>query len=339
MLIRSLATGSEIHNFLLPDCRAVPGEALSLHRANFANESLVAKFFDRRSAPRPPIRERIAVATRGFAKTRPPIAGVPRECASVERVAGEVPSTQQGASTNLGPMKAAQTTANWRRAAHAAGLSLGLHLVAGLAMWLVLRHGLETNSDLTSRLRFVVEHEWLWMTAWLSWYLAALSFLYFIVSLAYAHETHDSLAVVPLRIAVLLAAAGIVPDLSAEAIEMGVLPKVAAAALDSAAVAGDLPERASDFLTLHRVAVMLTGFLANGLYSLAASILTWTARTQYPRWVTVAGIGVGLAGAWLSAAALVDSPRGMMWSNVVLVPCILAWLTGVAITAQRRSEV
>ena len=248
-----------------------------------------------------------------------------------------VPSTRCLASTNLLPMNAAHETANWRRAARAAWLSLGLHLVAGLAMLFVLRDGLETNQDVTSRLRFIVEHERLWIAAWLSWNLAALSFLYFIVSLAYAHETHDSLAAVPLRIVVLLAVAGIVPDLSAEAIEMGVLPSVAASALASSNSAENQRAHTNDFLTLHRVAVMLTGFLANGLYSLAASILTWTARARYARWITIAGIGVGVSGAWLSAAALADSPRGLLWSNAALVPCILAWLTGVALTAHRRS--
>jgi hypothetical protein len=82
---------------------------------------------------------------------------------------------------------------------------------------------------------------------------------------------------------------------------------------------------------MHRLAVLLSGYLANGLYSVTALMLTYSARYKYPRTVSVAGMLVGISGLALSAAALADSASGMFWCNVVLVPAILAWLAGVAL--------
>jgi len=82
---------------------------------------------------------------------------------------------------------------------------------------------------------------------------------------------------------------------------------------------------------LHRVAVMLSGYVANGLYSVTALILVWGARHAYPAWVSTIGLAVGVFGIALSVAALLDSVGGMFWTNVFLVPCLLLWLAAVAI--------
>ena len=108
--------------------------------------------------------------------------------------------------------------------------------------------------------------------------------------------------------------------------EIGVLPSLATRAFNSNAA----PEL---FLTLHRVAVMLSGFVANGLYSTTALILTWGAREAYPAQVSIIGIAVGIFGIALSVAALVDSVAGMFWANVFLLPAILLWLAAIAIVA------
>jgi predicted DCC family thiol-disulfide oxidoreductase YuxK len=215
----------------------------------------------------------------------------------------------------------------WRRLSRAAFVALALHLLAGAAMALVLRRGLETNADLLDRLRFLAEHAGAWRAAWLAWSLAALSILYFYAQFARAHSESGS----PARVAVLLGAAGVVADLSGEAIEMVSLPDLAATALAT-------PGALQLFFARHRLAVLLTGFLANGLYTAAAVLLCWTGRRAYPRWTLAAGLGVGVSGVWLSAAALIGSTAGMFWSNVVLIPCIVLWLTGVAVAASVRAR-
>jgi hypothetical protein len=90
---------------------------------------------------------------------------------------------------------------------------------------------------------------------------------------------------------------------------------------------------AAGLLVWHRAAVVLTGFMANGLYTVSALLLVWASRRAYPRWIQAAGFGVVAGGAILSAAAWADSAAGMLFANVVLVPCLLVWLAGVATTA------
>jgi predicted DCC family thiol-disulfide oxidoreductase YuxK len=215
----------------------------------------------------------------------------------------------------------------WRRLSRATFIALALHLVAGLAMALVLARGLETNADILERLRFLAEHAGAWRAAWLTWNVAALSIIYFYASFARAHDENGA----PMRVAVLLGAAGVIADLSAEAIEMIAAPGLAARVLAE-------PGALSIFLSTHRRAVLLTGFLANGLYTAAAVLLCWFARHAYPRWVLAAGMGVGASGTWLSAAALMNSVEGMLWSNAVLIPCIVFWLAGVAAAASVRAR-
>jgi hypothetical protein len=190
----------------------------------------------------------------------------------------------------------------------AAAIAFCAHLVAGLSMAFVLRHGLETTPELRDRLAFLVNHRVLWTLGWFAWTIAALAILYFYFVFAAAHQRKS-------HFAVYLTVAALGPDLAAQAIEVGVLPNAAP----------DL------FLTLHRVAVMLSGYVANGLYSATALMLVWAARRAYPAWVSIIGLAVGVFGIALSVAALLDSAAGMFWTNVFLVPSLMLWLAAVAI--------
>lgn len=184
-------------------------------------------------------------------------------------------------------------------------------------MALILRHGLETNADLADRLRYVARHRLLWTAGWLSWTMAAVTILNFYARFAAAHRSRG-VSPAPLRMAVLLTIMAVAADWSAQAVEMLVLPGLARGA-DTVG-----------FLAWHRAAVVLTGFLANGLYTMSALLLVWASRRAYPRRIQVAGFGVVAGGAILSAAAWADSATGMLFANVALVPCLLVWLAGVA---------
>lgn len=190
-----------------------------------------------------------------------------------------------------------------RRAAIVAFL---VHLLAGISMALILRRGLDTNPDFQDRLTFLVLHRALWTFGWLTWTAAALAILYFYAVFAAEHRV---------RFAILLTVAAIAPDLSAQAIEIGVLPGLVSREL---------------FLAFHRVAVVMSGGVANGLYSTTALILASSTRNAYPSWVWMTGISVGFFGFMLSAAAFADSAGGMFWTNVLLVPAILIWLAAIA---------
>ena len=207
----------------------------------------------------------------------------------------------------------------------AAVIAFCIHLIAGLSMLFVLRQGLETISELRDRFAFLIHHRTLWTLGWFSWTLAALAILYFYFIFADVHFGSWR------SFALLLTVAALGPDLSAQAIEIGVLPSLASRAFNSNAT----PEL---FLTMHRVAVMLSGFLANGLYSTTALILTWGARGAYPPWVSIIGIAVGIFGIALSVAALLDSVAGMFWANLFLLPAILLWLAAVAIVSHSTEK-
>jgi hypothetical protein len=205
----------------------------------------------------------------------------------------------------------------------AALLALIVHLIAGTSMALILSRGLATTSDLIARLGFLVTHRAQWTIAWLTWQAAALCILWFYY--VFASTASEPI----LRLAVLLAAAAIGPDLAGQIIEIAVLPEIAGRALTSRA------DRDTFFL-LDRIAVMLSGYAANGLYSLAAVLFAWFTRRRYSRAVWLAGLAAGVSGLALSLATLIDSVCGMFWTNVFLLPLLVIWLGGVAHSHNER---
>ena len=213
---------------------------------------------------------------------------------------------------------------NGRRLSRAAWLALGVHVVAGAAMLLVLRRGLSTNPEIQDRMRFVAENAAAWRGAWATWNLAALSIVYFFLCFARFHASGEPVAG-RCRAAAWMAAAAVVLDLSAEAVMMFALP-VAARAGDPAS-----------FVLLDRRAVLLTGFAANALYTLATVVAAVATRGSYPAWTSSAGALIGVVGALLSLSALAASVAGMFWTNAFLVPLLSVWLLGVALNARRRS--
>jgi hypothetical protein len=206
------------------------------------------------------------------------------------------------------------------RLRRAAWLAFVVHLVAGLAMALILRHGLETNADVMDRLRFVARRRLWWTAGWLTWTVAAVTILNFYARFAAAHQSRG-VSRAPLKVAVLLTVAAVGADWTAQGFEIFVLPGFARA--------GNAPS----FLIWHRAAVVLTGFLANSLYTVSALLLVWASRRAYPPWLRFAGFGVVAGGSILSVTAWADSAAGMLFANVVLVPCLLVWLGGVATSA------
>ena len=190
-------------------------------------------------------------------------------------------------------------------------LALGAHLLAGLAMLFVLGRGLATNPDLSARMAFVSEHAWLWRGAWLTWTAASASILYCFKAMERAYAG-PRWAVPATLLAVAL-------DLSAQLLYAVLLP----------IVAGE-PEA---FLACDRLAVVMTGALANGFYTAAAAGLAWRGRARYPKWVSACAAGVLFAGSWLTLAAFLDSAAGMFGSNFLLVPSLVGWLAGVALSA------
>ena len=194
-----------------------------------------------------------------------------------------------------------------RRAAGVAYFAAAANLVAGLMMALALKKGLPIpGNSFDDRIAFVREHTTLWRAGWLSWHAAAVELVLLVLVLASRFRGH---APVRATLAAVLAVAGLAADLAAEAIAMGVAPAV----------------EPRDFLLVESMAGVLTGYLANGLYTVAGILLTWAGARELPRAVLALGVPVWGAGLWLSAASLAHSAAGQLWSTAVLMPLFVLW--------------
>jgi hypothetical protein len=158
-----------------------------------------------------------------------------------------------------------------------------------------------------NRARNVLTHpRFLWRTGWLAWHAAALTLLALLVVLAFrARRTAPLVSVV----ALVCATVGIAADLSAEAMLMGVLPSVGRTA----------------FAAVERASLLLTGYVGNGLYSLAGALLTAAIYRQLPRAVAILAAVVWGAGFFLSAATLVDAARLQVAATAVLMPAFVVF--------------
>lgn len=194
-----------------------------------------------------------------------------------------------------------------RQAAKAAYFAAALNLAGALAMLLSLRPGLPVEgSRLADRQAFLAGHLSEWWAAWLLWHAAAIALLGFYVGLAALWRRR---APILCGLALLCSAAGLAADISAESLLMGLLPGLGADA----------------FASLERAAGLLTGYVGNGLYTVAGLLLTCAGAGELPRGlIALAGI-VWACGFWLSAATLADSAAGQFWSTAFLMPSFVFW--------------
>ncbi len=79
------------------------------------------------------------------------------------------------------------------------------------------------------------------------------------------------------------------------------------------------------FVMAEATAGILTGYVANGLYTVAGMLLVWAGAGELPRYLLLLSLPVWGAGLWLSAASLADSPSGQFWSVAVLMPALIVW--------------
>jgi len=140
------------------------------------------------------------------------------------------------------------------------------------------------------------------------------------------------------RAALGLALAGMVPDLVAETLAVGLLPDLASRYLEARPEVE--PLILESFATWDRVMVLLTGFLGNGLYTSAGiiiSLMLWKTR-ELPWTLVLIGAPAWVAGLFLSGAALLDSTRGMALSTGLLMPFFCLWTLAVGLHYLRRGR-
>jgi hypothetical protein len=202
----------------------------------------------------------------------------------------------------------------------AAGVAAATNLAASAMMLAWLRHGLPAGEpELALRLDYIEMHRLQWRLGWIVWHLAAIALLALFVGLALRWRRQAPLLC---ALAVAVAAAGVAADLAAEALWISVVPN---ANETGAAVTED-------------VAVVLTGYVGNGLYTAAGILLTWVGRTSLPPALVAIGAGVWACGLWLSGATMVGSTAGQFASTAVLMPSFVAWAALLAVWLRRHAH-
>ena len=195
-----------------------------------------------------------------------------------------------------------------RIAARMAFAAAGVHALAAAAMLVALQPGLPVaGSALADRMAYVSQQTVAWWLGWLTWHAADLALLAFYVALAGRWGRH---APVRCGLALLLGGAGLADDIGAQAIYMTVASRLG-------------PEA---FVVAEVVAGLLTGYVANGLYTLAGILLVWAGAAELPAYLVVLSLPVWVAGLGRCAASLAASPGGQFWSVAVLMPAFILWM-------------
>lgn len=195
-----------------------------------------------------------------------------------------------------------------------------LHVLA-VAMLVVLGGGTETEPDPLERAAYITEHSTAWRLGWMLWMTAAASLVGF-----YAAWGSRLAATGWAGAATLLAACGMVCDLTGESLYILVLVEQAAPVIQGAARSGwDVV----GFQETQRLATLLTAGVANGLYTVGGVILT-LGTPRLPRWVGAAMWTTWLAGLVMSASALLDSTAGMVAATALLFPLLITWTVWMA---------
>ena len=196
---------------------------------------------------------------------------------------------------------------NGRRSSGWAYAAVATNLNAAVVMIGVLARGLPAGeSSLTTRMEYVRAHATVWRLGWVTWHVAAIALLALFVVLS---RLWSERAPIVVRLALICATAGLAADLAAQTMLMAVSPR-----------AGH-----DDFRLIESIAVPLSGYLGNGLYTVGGALLTWAGRRDLPRALLGLGAAVWASGFALSAAALIGSERGQVVGGSILILLFIAW--------------
>jgi hypothetical protein len=194
-------------------------------------------------------------------------------------------------------------------------ICIALHIVALVTMTIVLQPGTLKQPDVALRGTYVAEHPLLWSAGWGLWMFTAMSLVGF-----YAWWGSQLRAQTAAMIAVLIAALGMVFDLSGEALSvLGLVER-------PPPIAGSVPVTwdPTAFTNIERTATLLTAGASNALYTLGGLILMLM-TPDLPSGVRAAMGVTWLAGLVMSVAAVLNHVGGMTVSTAMLFPLLIGW--------------
>jgi len=224
----------------------------------------------------------------------------------------------------------------FRRAVVVAYVCFGANLVASAAAALILRHGSDLH-PLAERSSWVLANVRDWRIAWGTWMVAGPTLVLFYA--AFAATLSDEMRLVR-GVAVATATAGLAADLYAEYLLAFLLPARYASLPpgESTRVLLTLPQT-REVLAAEGTATLLTGALANGLYTIAGMMIAVAAHSTrgFPRalaWASAPAWALGIA---LSVSVMLRHPWATAVSMAALMACFLAWVAAVTHALWRRA--
>lgn len=194
-----------------------------------------------------------------------------------------------------------------------AWLAVATHVVASAAMLLLLREGLPPASG-AERIAYIAAHRAAWTIGWLTWQLAVVSLI-----ALYAVLARRLGGPLPLP-ALAIGTAGAAIDIATNVRYIVILPRLG----------GDA------FALLDRELEAMTGYAANGLYTLAFVLFVIAGRCVLPRLANALAVPVALSGFALAIGALLHDARIEFVSSAILFPLFTLWT--ILIARWLRSE-
>ena len=194
------------------------------------------------------------------------------------------------------------------RASTIAWLAAATHIVASAAMLFLLREGLP-GFDEAHRVAYLQSHRLEWTGGWMTWQLAVLSLIALYSALTIRFE--GTLALTGLAAGI----AGMAIDLATQMRYIAILPRL----------------RGEAFALLDRELEMLTGYAANGLYTVGFALIVIAGWRSTPVFANVLAVPVTLSGFALSAAALMHDARLEMITSAILFPLFTLWIIVIAL--------
>lgn len=192
-----------------------------------------------------------------------------------------------------------------------------LHIAALVMMTVMLRPGSLVQADAALRGAYIFENANGWALGWGTWMLTAMSLVGFY---AWWGSRLDAKAIG--TIAVIVAAVGMVCDLSGEAMSVLLLVERAPAA-SIAQTTAEWDEAA--FIHVERIVTLLTAGAANALYTLGG-LLLMLVTPDLPRWVRAAMWGTWLSGLVMTVAGAMNHVGGMVVATAILFPLLICWV-------------
>jgi hypothetical protein len=184
--------------------------------------------------------------------------------------------------------------------ANIAWFAVAAHLAASAAMLLLLREGLPPASN-DERIAYITAHRAAWTIGWLTWQIA-------IVSLILLYTVVAARLRAPLAWAALaITTAGAAIDFATNVRYIVVLPQL----------------RGDAFALFDRELESMTGYAANGLYSVSLVMLAILGRRVLPGFAFAMIAAAG--GFGLAVGAIVHHPMTALVSSVILFPAFIVW--------------